>query len=83
MMAKVLGFLQAVKLSLTQWLLVMAAAAIGVLILKLKLQGGQLHAAQVKLLEAQTDEKLHATDDAVAAARTKFEAAKKAFEEAT
>lgn len=48
-------FLSDLKLSVTQWLGVMAAIVIGGLVAALKLQGSRLHRAQLKILEQDRD----------------------------
>lgn len=60
-LSKVLAYLDGLRLSLSQWLLVLCAAIIGGLAIKLRLQGQALHRARVALLSqsinmAQTSE---------------------------
>jgi hypothetical protein len=47
-----LAFLSNIKLTLLQWLYVAGAAIVGGLVVALKVQGSELHAAKVQLLEA-------------------------------
>ena len=45
-----LGWLKALSLSLSQWLIISLAAVIGYLVIKLKLKNNALHKARVDLL---------------------------------
>lgn len=78
-MDTILNFLTNLKLSLTQWISVTAAATIGFLVVALKIQGGRLHKAQVDLLEANMRSQDKEDDDAVQAARMKFAEALREF----
>ena len=66
-------FLKNLKLSITQWLGVTAAAVIGFLVLALKLQGSKLHKAKVDLLKERLDRKIDEKTKKVRAARKKFQ----------
>jgi hypothetical protein len=52
---KILGFLQGMKLSLTEWLAITGLTVIGALVAALRIQGSQLHKAQVQLAGAARD----------------------------
>ena len=80
MISALLGFLDKIKLSITQWLLLSSGAAIGVLVIMLKLQGNKVHQLQVKLLESSfktSDEiyksKLKASQESVSQKKAVFE----------
>lgn len=81
-MAGILNFLKNLRLSLSQWTIVTLAGVVGALVLKLELQGGTVHKLQVQLLEQTTKTTLNADDAAVAAAKTKFQQEKAAYEKA-
>jgi hypothetical protein len=72
-MSRLLQFLQNRRLSVTQWLGVMAAGAIGLLVLALRIQGGRLHKAQVQLLEVKTDGPVSDADKLRAAALGRYQ----------
>ena len=48
-----LEWLSSLKLTLEQWLLLLSAATIGVLVVMMRLQGSRLHKAQLDALNAQ------------------------------
>ena len=71
-----------IRMSVEQYLLISLAAAVGVLVTALKLQGSRLHATQVKLLKSQYDNVDEADQAATDQAKAAFEAAYKAYMEA-
>jgi hypothetical protein len=60
----------------------MLAALFGALIIALRIQGGKLHAAQIKLLLIAMDQVQVTKDKAVEAAKAKLNAALKSYYEA-
>lgn len=66
------SILSNIKLSIEQYVGIMAAAAIGLLVLALRIKGSQLHKAQVDLLRSQYANALGKEDGLVAAARSKY-----------
>lgn len=77
-----LSFLGNLKLSLTQWLGALAAGAIGLLVLALKIQGSRLHRAQVQLLEVKLDGPVDDADKLQGAALGKYQRALEAYKKA-
>lgn len=76
-MNKIYTFMQSIKLTLTQWVIVSLAATVGLLVAALRLQGSRLHYAQLQLLEANYNAQDQTDDEAVAKAK---EAYKKALD---
>ena len=70
-----INFLQNLKLSLTQWLLLTAATIIGGLCVALRLQGTRLHYYKIKALEEHYDGIDKDDDKAVKAAHDRFQKA--------
>ena len=81
-MSYITDFLSNIKLSLTQIGLLIGSSIIGGLLLALKLQGTELHRAQLKLLEQSFHNAMDLQDNKVDAARQAFQAAKDAYVEA-
>lgn len=67
-----INWLNNLKLTLTQWLLVSGAALVGSLVVALKLQGSRMHGLQVQLLQANFKAQDKTDDDAVLTARKSY-----------
>jgi hypothetical protein len=80
-MSTILSFLGNLKLTLTQWALLCATTAIGVLVVALDLKGSQLHKTQVDLLHQQFGNSMQLQDAKVDAARAAFEDALHSYTE--
>ncbi len=78
-LSKLADFGNNIKLSLTQWLLLLLATTVGALVAALRLQGSQLHKAQVDLLESRVDNTIANDEEARVAAVQKFQAAYTAY----
>lgn len=76
-----LAWLNGLRLSLVQWLLLSAASAVGILIALLRLRGGQLHAAKVALLREQFGRAMDQQDARVERAKDRFRKAQREYEE--
>jgi len=78
----IISWLSNIKLSLSQWLLLLLATCVGGLVAALQLQGSQLHKVQVELLSSRVKQ----TTDTDNAARTEvlntFQTAYKSYIEA-
>jgi len=78
----IISWLSNIKLSLSQWLLLLLATCVGGLVTALQLQGSQLHKVQVELLSSRVKQ----TTDTDNAARTEvlntFQTAYKSYIEA-
>lgn len=74
-----LEFLSRIKLTVTQWVLIMAAGTIGVLVALLRLQKSRLHASQLLLLQEQYKNTLGQQEDKVAGARKRLTDAMKEY----
>jgi hypothetical protein len=70
---RVLPFFKNLKLSLAEWLSVSAVVIIGGLVAALKLQGSQLHSAQVKLAGAARDARAAQDDKDSTAADQRYQ----------
>lgn len=64
--------LSSIKLTLIQWTVLVLAGVIGFLVIKLRLQGSTLHAAQVALLKVQYDAAMATQDASVAQAQADY-----------
>ena len=67
---------------MVNYLLIALASVIGILILALRIQGGRLHAAQIRLLVIATEQRQAKLDAAVIAAKLQLNASLKAYYEA-
>lgn len=74
-LSKVIGFLNNVKLSFTQWLGFLGATLIGVLVIALRIQGSRLHRAQIKLLDQDWKAKEANASELTDLARERYRAA--------
>jgi hypothetical protein len=81
-MNTVLSFLSNLKLTITQWALMLLTLVVAALVVALRLQGTRLHATQVNLLKAQFGNAMSLQDAKVDAARTAFENAIQEYEDA-
>ena len=72
-MQAILAIAKNLKLSLEQWVFLLLAGAIGVLVVLFRIQGGRLHEAQVSLLLQQLDSTLKQQDLKIANARRAYE----------
>lgn len=77
-----MSWLSNIKLTIGQWIGVMAAATIGLLVAALRLQGGRLHKAQSELLKEQFGRAMDKQDQKVEAAKKKWQDALAAYEDA-
>lgn len=77
-----INFLQNLKLSLTQWLWLTTAAAIGLLVTALKIQGSRLHKAQIDSLMSGINSRNVAEDSNIEKLRDKMAAEIDAYEKA-
>lgn len=67
-----IDILKGIKLTIVQWLSIMAVVVIGGLVAALKLQGSRLHKAKVDLLKERLDRKIDERGKKVKVARKKF-----------
>jgi len=81
-MNKIMEWVSSLKLSLVEWAGVTATVVIGGLVAALRIQGGQLHRAQVKLLANQISTQDTSDAQAVATAKATFEAELAAYKAA-
>lgn len=82
MIDKLLSYLGSVKITLEQGFIGVLVAIIGGLLIAFKLQGGQLHKAQVQLLEQQLNKTQADDDQAVLKARDAFSQALQEYRKA-
>jgi hypothetical protein len=74
-----IAWLSDLKLSLSQWLLLLLATCVGGLVVALKLQGSQLHKAQVELLSSRVKQTTDVDNEARKEVLDTFQAAYKAY----
>ena len=79
MIGKILAYIDSIKLTLTQWLVLTLSAIIGGLLLALRLQGSKLHKVQVQLLETQVNAQEDTDDHNVGEARNRYQTALNEF----
>lgn len=72
--------LSKIKMTLGQWLGLLAASIIGVLVLALKLQGSRLHKAKIDLLREQVHGNMEKNAAATEAARKRYQEALDEYE---
>lgn len=72
-------FLSTIKLTVTQWLLIMMAGTIGVLVVALRLQGSKLHKAQVTILTTNLNNSIKQSEAKTAEASHRFDKAYQAY----
>lgn len=72
MITTLLEYINKLKLSLSQWIILSLAAIIGGLVTAFKLQGKSLHKAQVDLLESQLVGRVRQDDKDVEDARSRY-----------
>lgn len=77
-----LTWLSNLRLSLTQWLLLLLASTCGALVFLLRLQGSRLHQAQIDALEAGIKYRNVAEDENIEKLRTKMEEEIQSYENA-
>lgn len=80
-MSIIISWLSSVKLTITQWFGVVAAATIGALVLALRLQGSRLHKAQVQLLSLTFTAAMGQQDARVESARKAYHDALGSYED--
>jgi hypothetical protein len=73
MLNAIIGFFSNTKLTLTQYVAIGVAAVIGFLVMALKVQGTELHALQVKMLEINLNTALVKPQADVDSARKAFQ----------
>lgn len=78
-MTYLLGLLNSVKLTIIDYSMLVLAAIVGFLVIKLRLQGSALHAAQVALLKTQYDAAMSQQDKNVDDARDAYNQAMAAY----
>jgi hypothetical protein len=71
--------LKSLRLSLAEWLALTAAVIVGGLVAVLKVQGSQLHAAQLQLLSQRLDAKAQKANSDTATALAVYDREKQAF----
>lgn len=76
-----LAFLSNVRLTITQWVLFMAAGTIGALVLLLSLKKSALHKSQLLLLQEQYKNALGGQEKNVEEAKTRLQEALRAYRE--
>jgi hypothetical protein len=67
-----LSFFASIKLTLSQWLLALLTALVGLLLIALRIQGGKLHRAQVMLLAARLNANTDKADQLVMSAKNAY-----------
>lgn len=72
-----------IKLTLTQWLLVVVSAACGVLVLLFKLQGSKLHKARIDLLNEQIKRTNEKQENHISSLKKKFKKSLKEYKDAS
>lgn len=72
MIDKLRSVLSGLTLTLSQWLALTAAAAVGALVVALRVQGSRLHRTQVKLLESQLGNQAQTDQERVDQSRERF-----------
>lgn len=78
-MSNILTYLTNLRLSLTQYGLLMASLIIGALVTALRLQGSRLHSAQITLLTEHLNNTQNLADAKVDAAKARFKTALEAY----
>jgi hypothetical protein len=76
-----MNILSKIKLTVTQWVIVVLASVVGVLVIALGIQGGKLHRAKVKLIEKDLDIATIKDDENIADKKKKLRKAKKELKE--
>jgi len=77
-----LAWLQNLKLSLYQWIVLTFAGIIGILVFITRLQGSKIHKLQVDLLVGQFNDVMAGQNKAVSAAHDRMQTAYKAYKAA-
>jgi hypothetical protein len=77
--SKAIDYVMGLKLSLSQWLLILLATLVGSLVGLLKLQGSRLHAAQVALLKVHYEGVQKDDDEAIETAKLRYIQAMKSY----
>jgi hypothetical protein len=73
------SFIKNLSLSVTQWIMLILAGGIGVLLLMLGLQGSKLHRMQIQLLQVHLDAGDEKATNAVKAAKDRFNQAYQSY----